>query len=89
MHSNRASSTFAYIKKSPDDVITRSSTVDKDEIVVLETGVSEALCLVKLVVEPNNARDAAFTKVFEVGFRRMNGVTYGRTASTSQDLKEL
>lgn len=56
------------VEEAPHDVVVGRAAVDEEEVVVLETGVREALGFVDLLVEPHDGSYVVLLEIRKVGF---------------------
>lgn len=68
-------SALTYAEELPDDGVVWSAPVDKEQIVMFEPGLCEALGVVHLLVESDDGSDVIFPKVWDVGLRGVQRVT--------------
>lgn len=68
-------SILTYAEELPDNGVVWSAPVDKEQIVMFEPGLCEALGVVHLLVESDDGGDVIFPKVWDVGLRGVQRVT--------------
>jgi len=61
------------LKESSDYSITRSGSVDEEQVMMIEPLVRKAASVVDLLIESNHCRDIVFTEIREV---RLGGVQW-------------
>ncbi len=65
---------LGHVQEALDDLVAGRAAVDEEEVDVLEGGVREALGVVDLFVEADDALDVVFAEVGEVGLGRVQRV---------------
>lgn len=78
MHGDRPVRALAHVQEAPGDDVAGRAAVHEEQVVVVEPGVREALCVIDLLVEPHYGGDVVLAEIREVSLGRVEGVTWNQ-----------
>lgn len=71
VHSHCSARALADVQEAAGDDVTGRAAIHKEQVIVVKTGVCEALGIVDLLIEANYGRDVVFAEIREIRLRRV------------------